>query len=464
LTAAPAARADAPVFTRGSTMRHVAVMTATGSIGLIAVFAVDFLSLFWVSRLGVQSLKAAVGYASQLQFIAFSVTIGLTIAISATVSRALGAGDRVRARRLAASGLSIAGLVSAALAAAMFVFRDSLLATLMHAHGEPASVASRFLAIVIPSNVLLTLGIGLSGVLRAAGDARAAMYVTLWGALIVAAADPTLIFGFGLGVYGAAWAMAIARLAILGVGVYAAIHVRDLVGRPRARDARGDVAPIMAIGVPAILANLATPVAAVYVTRVWSDFGEAAVAGGAIVDRVAPLAFGVVFALTGSIGPIVGQNFGAKKMDRVRRAITDSLLLAVGYALVAWASLALAAPRIVAVFDAHAGSADFVAFFCRFGAAAWLFLTCLFVANTVFNNLGFPVLAMIFNWGRATLGTIPFVAFGAKYGGVEGAMLGAAAGAAAFGLAGVATAYGVTARLANAMKAGVAAPRPPTLH
>jgi hypothetical protein len=43
-------------------------------------------------------------------------------------------------------------------------------------------------------------------------------------------------------------------------------------------------------------------------------------------------------------------------------------------------------------------------------------------------------------------------------------MLGAAAGAAAFGLAGVATAYGVTARLANAMKAGVAAPRPPTLH
>jgi Na+-driven multidrug efflux pump len=208
----------------------------------------------------------------------------------------------------------------------------------------------------------------------------------------------------------------------------------------------------MAIGMPSIMANLATPVAAVYVTRVWSDFGEAAVAGGAIVDRVAPLAFGVVFALTGSIGPIIGQNFGAKRMDRVRRAITDSLLLAVGYALMAWAALALAAPWIVVAFDAHAGSADFVAFFCRFGAAAWVFLTCLFVANTVFNNLGFPLLAMIFNWGRATLGTMPFVALGARYGGVEGAMLGAAAGAAAFGLAGVAVAYGVTARLANAMK------------
>jgi putative MATE family efflux protein len=450
--AAPAARAHAPLFTRGSTMRHVVVMTATGSIGLVAVFAVDFLSLFWVSRLGVQSLKAAVGYASQLQFLAFSVTIGFTIAISATVSRALGAGDRARARRLAASGLSIAGLASAAVAAAMFVFRDSLLATLMHAHGEPAAVASRFLAITIPANVPLALGMGLSGVLRAAGDARGAMFVTLSGALITAAADPALIFGLGLGVYGAAWTTVIARLVVLGFGVYAAIHVHNLVGRPRARDARGDVAPIMAIGVPSIMANLATPVAAVYVTRVWSDFGEAAVAGGAIVDRVGPLAFGVIFALTGSIGPIIGQNFGAKLMDRVRRAITDSLLLAVGYALMAWASLGLAAPWIITAFDAHAGSADFVAFFCRFGAAAWVFLTCLFVANTVFNNLGFPLLAMIFNWGRATLGTMPFVALGARYGGVEGAMLGAAAGAAAFGLAGVAVAYGVTARLANAMK------------
>jgi hypothetical protein len=91
-------------------------------------------------------------------------------------------------------------------------------------------------------------------------------------------------------------------------------------------------------------------------------------------------------------------------------------------------------------------------FFCRFGVVAWVFVTCLFVANTVFNNLGFALLAMIFNWGRATLGTIPFVTLGAKYGGVDGAMLGAAAGAAAFGLAGVAAAYGVTARLANAMK------------
>ncbi len=75
--------------------------------------------------------------------------------------------------------------------------------------------------------------------------------------------------------------------------------------------------------------------------------------------------------------------------------------------------------------------------FCHWGAAAWVFITCLFVANTAFNNLGFPMLGMVFNWGRATLGTIPFITLGAAWGGLVGAMLGLMFGAAIFGIGGV---------------------------
>jgi Na+-driven multidrug efflux pump len=289
----------------------------------------------------------------------------------------------------------------------------------------------------------------LSGVLRAAGDARRAMYVTLAGGVVTLFTDPLLIFGLGLGVYGAAWATVISRLVFLAVGLHGAVRIHDLVARPRFASLRFDFRPIMGIGAPSILANLATPVAAVYVTRVWSDFGQATVSGGAIVDRVIPLAFGVIFALTGSIGPIIGQNFGAKLMDRVRRALTDSFILAVGYALCAWALLALGAPWIAVLFDAHGDSADFVLLFARYGAIAWVFITCLFVANTAFNNLGFPLMAMLFNWGRATLGTIPFVTIGAHWGGVEGALSGMVLGCAIFGLGGVAVAYVLVDRLAK---------------
>jgi hypothetical protein len=114
--------------------------------------------------------------------------------------------------------------------------------------------------------------------------------------------------------------------------------------------------------------------------------------------------------------------------------------------------LALAAPSIASLFDAQGTSADFVLLFCRLGASAWVFISCLFVANTAFNNLGFPVLAMVFNWGRATIGTIPFVTLGARWFGIEGALIGLILGAAIFGLGGVAVAFGVTARLTNEMK------------
>jgi putative MATE family efflux protein len=453
LNAPRAARDKGPVFTHGSLMRHVAVMTATGAIGLMAVFVVDLLSLFWVSKLGDQAFKAAVGYVGLITFFVMSINIGLTIATSATVSRALGAGDRPRARRLAASALAITAVFSAAMAAAMILLRDEILATVLHARGESAEVASRFIAISMPANVPLAVGLALSGVLRAVGDARRAMYVTLSAGIATAFLDPLLIFGFGLGVYGAAWTTVLSRLILLAVGLNGAVRVHDLVARPKLNSVRGDFGPVMAIGFPAIMANMAAPVSSAYTLRVFSDFGEAAIAASAIIDRLTPVAFGVIFALTGSVGPIIGQNFGAKQMGRVQRTLTDSFILSIGYVLVAWGLLALAAPDVIAAFEAKGESAQYVAFYCRFGAAAWLFLACLFVANASFNNLGFPVLAMAFNWARATLGTIPFVTVGARYGGVQGGLIGFALGAALFGLIAVATAYFATYRLAKGFDA-----------
>ena len=116
--------------------------------------------------------------------------------------------------------------------------------------------------------------------------------------------------------------------------------------------------------------------------------------------------------------------------------------------------LALAAPALIAAFEAKGDAAQYVAFYCRYGVSAWLFLACLFVANAAFNNLGFPLLSMAFNWARATLGTIPFVTFGARYGGVQGGLIGFALGCAVFGLIAVATAYAATWRLARAIDAG----------
>ena len=160
--------------------------------------------------------------------------------------------------------------------------------TLFGARDMTLDVASTYLAITLPATVLLGLGMALASILRAAGDARRAMYVTLAGAIVTAILDPIFIFGLGLGVTGAAIVTMISRFVFVAVGLNGAVRKHDLVAWPSREAARSDLAPMMAIAIPAILTNLATPVANAYTMRIFSHFGEAVVAAFAIVDRLNP--------------------------------------------------------------------------------------------------------------------------------------------------------------------------------
>ncbi len=433
-------------------LRHVLVMTATGTVGTLSIFAVDLLSLVYVSHLGSTELKAAAGFATQVLVYPVAINIGLTIAVTAAVSKALGADHRARAKRIAASGLLISGALSVIVAAAALAGAGSLLG-LFGAQGHTRDVAERFLMIALPGNVPFALGMALSGVLRAVGDARRAMYVTLAGGAVVAALDPLLIFGLHLGIDGAAVSTLVSRFVVLGVGLHGVGRVHGLLERPRLRALGLDGRILAAVALPAVAANVATPVGNGYALHVYAGYGDAAVAASAVIDRTVYVAFAAVFALTGAVGPIIGQNLGAKLFDRVRETLTRCFGVTAAYALAVWLALALLWPEIAALFQASPAMAEYLRFFCTWGVAAWLFIGMLFVANAAFNNLGFPLLSTLFNWGRATLGTAPFVTLGAHLGGVEGGMLGVAAGAAIFGTGAVAAAYRVVGRL------GPAAPR-----
>src|SRR5450631_2666231 len=100
---APSHTTETPRFVTGSTMRHVIVLAGTGAIGMIAVFGVDLLNLFYISLLGHRALAAAIGFAGAVSFLQVSFSIGMTIGVGAVVSREIGAGHVAVARRQATS-------------------------------------------------------------------------------------------------------------------------------------------------------------------------------------------------------------------------------------------------------------------------------------------------------------------------------------------------------------------------
>jgi Na+-driven multidrug efflux pump len=300
---------------------------------------------------------------------------------------------------------------------------------------------------MMPGFVLLAGAVACSFILRGLGDPRRAMYVTLVAAVVTAVTDPLFIFTFGWGIQGAAAANVLADLAAFLVGLRGVHLVYRVLGPMRLSGLVRDFAPIRAIAVPAMLTQLATPFSNAYVTRAVSPFGDEAVAASAIIGRIIPVAFGIIFALSGAVGPIIGQNYGAGNLDRVRRALKDGLLFAAAYTMLTALLLFLARHHIADLFRASGRTIDIVVFFCTFIAVSWAFAGAQFVANAAFNNLGRPNLSTLFNWGKATLGTIPFALYGAMVAGPEGVLVGTAIGSIIFGVASTLWAFRIAGNL-----------------
>ena len=229
------------------------------------------------------------------------------------------------------------------------------------------------------------------------------------------------------------------------------VRVHDLATRVNWRQAIGDFRQINAIALPAVMTNLATPVGNGIVTSMIARYGDAAVAGWAIVGRILPMAFVSMFSLSGAVGPIMSQNLGARLFDRVQRTLTDSLIFIACYGLGAWIVLVMLAHPFVRLFDASGTAADLIIFFCYYVSLGWALIGAQFTANAAFNNLGFPAYSTFFNWGRATVGTIPFAWLGewmaGPQHGAEGILAGSALGGAIFGLGAVIVCYRVVDRL-----------------
>ncbi|MCZ8133859.1 MAG: MATE family efflux transporter, partial [Rhodobacteraceae bacterium] len=292
-------------FVTGNLFRHVAVMSLTSSVGLMAIFVVDLINMLYISWLQDPEKTAAIGYAGAVLFFTTAFGIGLSVGVSALVARAVGARDVALARQRTTEGLLLGAAFGAGFAALVWAGLPWIVA-LLGATGETAAEALHYLRVLIPSQPLLMIGMIGAGVLRAHGDARRSMMVTVWGAIVLAALDPVLILWADLGLTGAALAGWGSRAAIAGMALWPIWRHYGGFGRPSGASVVAASVPLFAISGPAVLTQLATPVGQAVVTRMVAGYGEAAVAGMAIAGRLTPVAFGIIFALSGAVGPILG--------------------------------------------------------------------------------------------------------------------------------------------------------------
>lgn len=398
-------------FVEGSIMRHIVIMTVTSALGLTFTFFIDFLSLFWLSKLENSAITASIAIAGAIMFLTISISIAFMIPAVALVSRAIGRGDVDLARQHATASMILSSVALSLISTLVLIFLNPLINYV--GAGESQAVleyARKFLYIVLPSIPLFTIAMTASAVLRAHGFAMHSMYVTLLGGAIAMVLDPIMIIYFEWNVIGAAFAIIFARLGMTLYGLYLLIIKHNLLAPIRDINLNGFMAPFFAIALPAILTQASSPVGNIILTRQIAKFGEEALAGFAVNFRLMLLAFGGVFALSGAIGGIIGQNYGAGKLDRVRETYLKAIGFGAIYSLATWVLLMILRPYVDDIFSLSPQAARIPDAFIW---TAWhfVFVSAIFVSNAAFNTLGRPIYSTGINWFRDVLLTFPVVLF-----------------------------------------------------
>jgi putative MATE family efflux protein len=425
------ARSQSATFTTGSVMRHVTVTSFTASIGLMAIYAVDLIDLIFISMLGQEVMAAAAGYATTLMFFTSAINIGLSVAAGVLASRAIGANEDEEAREYATS-TAVFVLMTGILVPVIVLPNVHFFLGLLGATGQVADLAATYLWIILPFTFVSGLSMVAVSVLRGYGENKIAMYPSLLGAVTNATLDPILIFGLSMGMEGAAWATVIARLVTLGFAVYPAMKRYQAFVVPHMSWLLRDLAEVIHFAFPAVLANVATPVGTAIITREMSKFGADAIAGMAVIGRMTPVAFSVILALAGSIGPILGQNYGAQQMDRVRQAYIDALKFVAIYVVFVTLILVLFREHIAALFGAQGMAKTLILLYCFPVALSAFFNGAVYVANASFSTMGRPSYSTWLSWSQNTLGTLPFAYVGGLLYEAPGVLIGQATGSIFF--------------------------------
>lgn len=285
----------------------------------------------------------------------FVLAVGMAIGIgsASVVSRALGAGDRRRAERTAGTSFFVSGALAVTMVGLMLTFLGPV-GRLFGATDAVLPYVKEYLSVVLFGSIFFGVAVSSNVIVRAEGNVRVAMFSMVIGAVVNILLDPIFIFGFEMGLRGAAVATVIANLTTFGYLMH-----YFLSGRSQLRIHREDLLPywevlpeVFQIGASSFVQMVAGSLIVIPVNHMIGIYGSDvhfAILG--VGNRAMMFFFMPIFGLTQGLQPIVGFNYGAARYERVVEAIRRAALFATALATTAFLTLMLGTRPVLRMFS-----------------------------------------------------------------------------------------------------------------
>ena len=415
-------------LTEGSIQAHIVRMAAPMSLGIVAMMLVGVVDAYWVGRLGTVQ-QAAVQFVTPVAMMVLSVSIGLGAGAVSVVSRAAGRGSQDRVRRVATDAVTLAFIAVGIVSVIGIILIDPIFIA-MGASEAMMPFVREYMTIWFIGIVFVVGPMVASNILRALGDAIVPSLVMIIAAVINLILDPIMIFGWGIipamEVQGAALATLISNMIAFFIAFAVMIFRENLMDLsfPGWDEIFYNWREIARIGAPAAGSNTIGPFSSALVLATVARYGESAVAGFGVAIRIESFVIIPLFALSGTIGAIVGQNGGAGLDARVRETFMNSFQFCFIWSMAMALLLVVSGPWLAAAFLPSEEAQDVARLYWMIVPFSVVGYGIAMAGSAGFNGLGRPLIGVAMNVLRGLILIVPLALLGSAFGGMNGLIWG----------------------------------------
>ena len=429
-------------LTQGHVPLSLARLTAPMMMGVSSSILVQVLEMGFIGQLSTAHV-AAITFTFPLTMVLTSIALGISIGTSSVIARSVGQQSQSHnssddVQRLGTHSLILVIIAMSVLAVLCWLSIDPIFLAL-GADKETLPLIHSYLDIYLPGSIFFTVAMILGSIMRANGSATIPGLIMTAGSLAHLLLDPILIFGwFGvpaMGLSGAATAMTVTRLVAMIVTLIYVFRGSMVLSSDHFRAFFTSTKRILHVGIPAIATNLIGPVTAAYITRLMANYGETAVAAFGVANRVESVAAMLMFALSGSIGPFVGQNLGAKRLDRVRDGVKASYQFSLVWGLAVALPLFVFGDAIAGLIDSSPEVVAIAALYLALVPWSYGCWGMLMMATASFNAVGKPLPSTALAFARMVVIYIPLASLLNHYYGYQGIFIATLASNTLLGIA-----------------------------
>ncbi|GAB1482082.1 MATE family efflux transporter [Treponema sp.] len=365
---------------------------------------------------------AALSIVFPIQMIVSSLAQAIGVGSASIVSRRLGEKREADAAKTVGSAYASIAIITAVLASLVMLFKRPILG-FFGASEAIMPIAMDYISVVTPGFFFFACSLSMSSLVRAEGNARASMIGMMIGALLNVALDPLFIFGFGMGVRGAAIATIISQIVSFSYFffLYASKRTNISIRFKEIRVRWKILQEAMVLGTPAFIQSAGMSLLALIMNNSLGFYGgDQAITVYGMINRLNMLVIFPILGMAQGFQPIIGYNYGAHRYDRVRRAILVTMLTVLGISTFFYAFIMLVPRTIMGMFTSDPSTLDLSSGVIRIMILFIPLAAIQIIGSTYFQAVGRKTQSLLLGVSRQFIILMPLILILPRFFGIMG--------------------------------------------